>query len=314
MDVFFKDKNKVEDAKKEENKKEEEENLKKKDEDKKDDGKKGEGDEDGDDYEDKLEGQIGGQNDLKQTIIKKIEYDMSETKKQVNMRLEDKVQMELMRRWHVKIYNIYITPHREMIDPFLQFTIGGDYSVDVFSTKKGDTYKVPKGNRGFADKTEVLSNVDKLVKAAFDKTIDIEMRMSYSMINSQKMMIELWDYNTIWMNSIKGYETVPLINIVGGDINMSVDIVKRVKNRKNPSMKILILVYIATVDFKCIFQEIWDYKLTFAGWKTSTLLPPKKAVNQKQEKYPSPSCEITLLEPGCMAPQSVTSQICQNTE
>jgi hypothetical protein len=243
MSIFFKDKNKVEDAKKEEkDKKEEEEGLKKKEDEKKDGDKKdGEGDEEGDDYENQLDDQIGGgKNDLKQTIIKKIEYDMSETKKQLNMRVEDKVQMELMRRWHLKIYNIYITPYREMLDPFLQFTIGGDYCVDVFSTKKGDTYKVPKGSRGFSDKTEVLTNVDKLMKAAFDKTIDIEMRMSYSMINSQKMMIELWDYNTIWMNSIKGYETVPLINIVNGDINMSVDIVKRVKKRKNPSKFVLI--------------------------------------------------------------------------
>jgi hypothetical protein len=243
MEVFFPDKLKKEDAKKEENKKEEEENLKKKEDDKKDgnnaagDNKANDPDEEGDEYEDQLDDQIGGRNDLKQTIIKKIEYDMSETKKQLNMRLEDKVQMELMRRWHVKIYNIYITPYREMMDPFLQFTIGGDYSVDVFKTKKDATYKIAKGTRGFADKTEVLSNVDKLMKAAYDKTIDIEMRMSYSMINSQKMMIELWDYNTIWMNSIKGYETIPLINIVNGDINMSVDIVKRVKKRKNPSKK-----------------------------------------------------------------------------
>jgi hypothetical protein len=240
MNVFFKDKNKVEDAKKED-KKEEEEALKKKEDEQKDGDKKdkdkavGEDDEEMDDYENQIDDQIGGKNDLKQTIIKKIEYDMSETKKQLNMRVEDKYQMELMRRWHVKIYNIYITPYREMLDPFLQFTIGGDYCVDVFSTKKGDTYKVPKGKRGFSDKTEVLSNVDKLMKAAYDKVIDIEMRMSYSMVNSQKMMIELWDYNTIWMNSIKGYETIPLINIVNGDINMSVDIVKRIKKRKNPS-------------------------------------------------------------------------------
>jgi hypothetical protein len=233
MSMFFSDKKKVEEAK--DDKKEEEENLKKKEEEKKDDDKdKRGGDDEAQGYEDKLDEQLGGdQNDLKQTVMRKIEYDMSETRRQLNMRLDDKVQMELMRRFHVKIYNIYITPLKEMLDPFLQFTIGGDFSVDVYSTKKGDTKKIPKGKRGYADKTEVLTNIDKLVNAAYDKIIDIEMRMS-SMINNQKMMIELWDYNSIWMNQIKGYHTIPLIDIVNGEINVSIDIVKKIAKRKNP--------------------------------------------------------------------------------
>lgn len=190
-------------------------------------------------YENKLENSVNQANEddqLKETYIKRIEYDMSENKKQSKMKLEDKVQMELMRRWRVKIYNIYITPLLEMVDPFIQFTLGGDFSVDVYLTKKGDTYKVPKGSRGYSDKTEVRQNVDKLQKEPFDKVIDIEMRMSYAMVNSQKLMIELWDYNSIWMNTIKGYTTISMIDIVNGNVNQTIEIMKREKGKKNPSM------------------------------------------------------------------------------
>ena len=34
-----------------------------------------------------------------------------------------------MRRWRVVIKEIYITPLEEMFDPFIQFTLGGDFGV-----------------------------------------------------------------------------------------------------------------------------------------------------------------------------------------
>ena len=37
--------------------------------------------------------------------------------------------LEQMRRWKVVIKEIHITPLEEMFDPFLQFTIGGDFGV-----------------------------------------------------------------------------------------------------------------------------------------------------------------------------------------
>ena len=227
MNLFFKKDKNIEEKKDEDNKEEE----------KKDEEVKVDNYDHNQSHEIRMEEKIDQEdgNNLKETIIRKIEYDMSENKRQVQMKLEDKVQMELMRRWHIKIYNIYITPLREMMDPFLQFTIGGDFSVDVYSSKSGKTFKVPRGKRGYADKTEILKNIDKLNKEPFDKIIDVEMRMSYSMVNNQKMMIELWDYNTVWMNTIKGYTTIPLITIANGNVDISVDILRREKKRKNPS-------------------------------------------------------------------------------
>lgn len=173
---------------------------------------------------------------IERSIRNRIEFDMSQTKKTMKMKKEDKIEMELMRRFHVKIFNIYISTLKEKLDPFLQFTIGGDFKLQVVTDKRGRILKKPTGKRGFSAKTEVLSNIDALEKRGFDKVIETEMRMSYSMIESQKLMVELWDYDGFWTNKIKGYCTENLIDIVNGNINLSLTILQRNKDGKNPSI------------------------------------------------------------------------------
>jgi hypothetical protein len=234
-----------------------------------------------------------------------IEYDMKISKQQTSMKKEDKYEMEKMRRWIVRIYSIYVTPLNKMFDPFLQFTIGGDYFVEVYKTKSGSSYKVPKGSRGYSEKTEVQKNVDKLEKRPITKEIDIEMRMSYSMVTKQKMMVEVWDYYPIWMNEIQCYSTVPLISIVDGDCNVSLELCKRA-GKKRPEPFVI-------VDFKCTFQEIWDFKLNFLNWKSTSILPPKK--KDTSNKKPSSKIEISLLNTDCIQSYTlVTSEESKNTE
>lgn len=218
------------------------------------------------------------------TIIQRIEYDMRNTAKEVRLKVGDKINMEKMRRWELKIFNIYITPLREMVDPFVQFTVGGNYSVQVFSNKSGQSYKVPKGERGFADKTEVLKNVDALERRPFDKIILSELRMSYSMINNQKLMAELWDYNTVWMNKIMGYTTIDLIDVVNGNMNQQVEIKKKEAKKKRPKLQ-------ALIEFKCIFQEIWDYSITFLNFKVENTLSTRQ---QKSSKAKAPNLQIAI--------------------
>ncbi len=218
----------------------------------------------------------GGNKRIENIVLERIEFDMSQNKKQLRMKAEDKSQMELIRRWQVKIYNIYITPMKEKIDPFVQFTIGGNFSIQVYSNKAGDTKKQAEGERGFSEKTEVIENIEPLNRAPFDKNIELEMRMSYAMINAQKLMIEVWDHNSMWMNTILGYTTIGLIDVVDGDINLSFDITKASgKKKKVPS---------CTIEFKCIFQEIWDFKLTFVNWKAGPLVQIKKGSREEPQK------------------------------
>ena len=236
-------------------------------------------------HEHRIEDQLyDGNSRAAEAMNERIEYDMSNQKKEVRLKLEDKINMELIRRWEVKIYNIYVTPQRDNIDAFLQITIGGDYSVQVMNDKNGKTYKVPAGRRGFSDKTEVQSNVQKLERRPFDKIILTEMRMSYSMINNQSMMIELWDYNSFFMNKIVGYTTVKLIDIVNGSINVAYEINLRSKPRARPQLQ-------AIVEFKILFQEVWDYKISLLNWKLENVLSNRQ---QKSGNSKLPSLQLSI--------------------
>ena len=242
-----------------------------------------------------------------------IEFDMSTIKREIRMKKEDKVEMEKIRRWSVKINNIYITPLLKMIDPFLQFTIGGNFMVNVYKNKKGETYKIPAGKRGYTDKTEVLLNVNtpqedgqRGGRTPFQKVIEIEMRMSYSMINKQKIMVELWEHNNFWMNEIHSYLTIPLIDIVNGNANIGEVLTQREPGRKNP-------VPLAYVEFNCAFQEIWDFNLSFVNWKCPNLVNPKKKIDPNDEKLTT-KVEIKLLGSVNSAIHSTTtSEVVKNS-
>lgn len=233
MDYFNFDKKEKKKNENEENKDED------KNDDKKDEKKGLEEHNKKNDPEDKIKEDIQSKEekvDIERSIRNRIEYDMSETKKLLKMKKEDKVDMEIIRRWKVKIFNIYITTLKEKMDPFLQFTVGGNFNLLVYSDKKGKALRKPVGKRGFSDKTEILDNIDALEKRGFDKVIETEMRMSYSMVNSQKLMVELWDHDSFWTNKIKGYCTENLIEIVNGNINLSMTILQKNSKGKNPSM------------------------------------------------------------------------------
>ena len=76
-----------------------------------------------------------------------------------------KTSMQLLRRFILKISNISLTPLISGTNSFLQFTIGGNYSISVYKNKvTNDKYNIIKGKRGFVDKTEVIlyiNNTDK---------------------------------------------------------------------------------------------------------------------------------------------------------
>lgn len=208
-----------------------------------------------------------------------IEYDMSSRKKEMKLKKEEKEEMQKIRRFNVKIHNIFITPLIEVVNPFLQFTIGGDYMVNVYQNSKGDYFKKQLGSRGFTEKTEILHKVSPnqenhenqnlgfmhFGKTPFEKVIEFEIRMSYSMINHQKIMVELWESNQIWTNEIQCYFTIPLIEIVNGNCNVSQFMHK--KQETTP---------FALIEFICEFEEIWDFNINFTDFKGTSLIIDNK--------------------------------------
>ncbi|MCQ2815995.1 MAG: C2 domain-containing protein [archaeon] len=254
-----------------------------------------------------------GENKMTVAYKDSIEFDMRAKKREVRMKVEDKAVMEKMRRWKIKITNIYITALKQTMDPFLQFTIGGNFSVGVYKNKKGDTYKIPSGKRGYTDKTEVILNVappqeDEGIggRMPFNKVFELEMRMSYSMINKMKLMVELWEYNSCWMNQIHSYFTIPLIEIVNGNSAISEVMTKREGGKKNRTP-------FAKLEFDCSFQEIWDFNLVFVNWKASSLINPKKKFDPNA-KLPSTKVSIEMMGRMNTSISSVTtSEVTKNS-
>ena len=71
------------------------------------------------------------------------------------------------------------------------------------------------------------------------------------------------------------------------------------------------------VEFKCVFQEIWDFKLNFLNWKASSIFPPSKLKrdNTENEVRPNTFVKVSLVNKKLFASNtSVFSEIARNTE
>lgn len=186
---------------------------------------------------------------------------------------KDKEELERIRRWKVHIKEIYLTPldKEEIIDGFLQITVGGDYEVNIYDIpKKEKKIKEITGKRGYTDFTEVIEDMKPLEKIRLFKEIDIEVRDSIVSLMKQNIIIELWDWNAWEFNELLGIHMFNIMNIIKGSINQSCIIKKKDANG--------VLSDLCRIEFKCIFQEIWDFILSFEDWSatnTNTLFDKK---------------------------------------
>ena len=173
-----------------------------------------------------------------------------------------KTSMQLLRRFILKISNISLTPLINGIHSFLQFTVGGNYSISIYKNKEtNDKYNIIKGKRGFVDKTEVvlyMNNPSDLTKVNYTKIIETELRMSYTMIEKQKLMIELWQYNGIMPNSLIAHIVIPLVDIAKGSEDIKQLFYINTNNTKSKTQY-------AIIEFSCVFEEIWDFHFTLAN-------------------------------------------------
>jgi hypothetical protein len=174
-----------------------------------------------------------------------------------------KTSMQLLRRFILKISNISLTPLISGINSFLQFTVGGNYSISVYKNKvTNDKYNIIKGKRGFVDKTEVILYINNdpsdLTKINYTKVIETELRMSYTMIEKEKLMIELWQYNGIMPNSLISHIVIPLIDIAKG--SEDIKLLFYINNSNNTKSK----TQYAILEFNCVFEEIWDFHFTLS--------------------------------------------------
>jgi len=190
--------------------------------------------------------------------------------------LERKKNSEQLRRWWVKISSIFITSHQESFNPFLQVILGGNLQKALVKITKTDRFMKTTGDIGMVFKTDVLDKMTKGESRMFQCELEAELRMSYAQIEQEMMHVELWDFSGCAVNTLKGYVSKPLLEVVRGDVDMMFEIKTKIEK---------VEVIFATIYMKCIFQEIWDFYITFRDWRASDILPPKKKkIEPKEDK------------------------------
>ena len=124
--------------------------------------------------------------------------------------------------------------------------------------------------------------MEKEESKVFETEIGTEFRASYFQLMEQRLHIELWDKERVWLNKFLGYASIPLINIVEGNFRQIIFIQEPVPDGKAYKQ-------MAIITFDIYFEEIWDFYLTFMDWKATNL--------QKEDDKSlvlNPSVQLTL--------------------
>lgn len=79
----------------------------------------------------------------------------------------------------------------------------------------------------------------------------------------ERLHIEVWSANGLGLNHFIGVASIPLVDIVSGPFRQSVSIY--------PFGDDVAHRVLAIVNFNLVFEEVWDFNLTFMDWKTGSL-------------------------------------------
>ncbi|TNV87010.1 hypothetical protein FGO68_gene4983 [Halteria grandinella] len=167
------------------------------------------------------------------------------------------------------------------IDPFLQIVIGGDYFIEI---KKGSAQEyIECGERGITYQTDCLRGLESGGERTFTTEILTEYRASYFQIMRERLQIELWTSGGgLFLNNFIGIASIPLLDIASGSFKQTVQIY--------PFGDDVAHRVLATISFNIIFEEIWDFHLTFVDWKTSSLEKEKD-----KSLVINPSVELKII-------------------
>lgn len=182
---------------------------------------------------------------------------------------------EQVRRWWVKIKNIYVFAQYEALKPFVQIIIGGNMQREYIKITKSEKFTRVTGDVGTTFKTDVLNKIVKGEGSTFKCELEAEVRMSYAQIEQEIFHVELWDFQGCSLNILKGYCGVPLLDIVRGEMDMNFDIKTKVGKAMTQYGKIYM---------NCLFQEIWDFYITMRDWRSTELVPSKKKKKEMRER------------------------------
>ena len=166
---------------------------------------------------------------------------------------EDKNELERIRRWKVKIEEFQLSPTPTIFDCFIEVIIGGNYKVYSYhNTSKHKSTLKRTGHKRVCFFTE-CKETNITTSTVYSNSYDIELRDSVINLMRQNLILQLWEYNTWLPNTNRGVGMISLFDIIKGSIyrNISIQGIK--------------------VSFKIVFQELWDFELSFEDWSLTNI-------------------------------------------
>ncbi|CAK60259.1 unnamed protein product (macronuclear) [Paramecium tetraurelia] len=207
-----------------------------------------------------------------------------DTKLEINKELIEREDNKV-RRWKVFINEIRLENlQKEQLSVFLNFRIG---QIGKTANKYAD---VSSGEVFF--KSEICKDLKRSEVKVIKVMFETEMHLSYQMLKERYFVIEVWEYRRFRLNLFLGKIQVSLLNIASGNIKKQDDIKKAFGERRQ----------FARIYYNVLFQEVWDYKLTFEAWKGSNIIAD-------QGKEHDPKIQLTLMTDELIQPQVESEQI-----
>ena len=215
---------------------------------------------------------------------------------------EEKKENELLRQFRVKLSYIEIVNERkEVIDPFLRFIIGGSFFTLLKKRGKDDLVYIPQGDLGIIHSTDVIKFLEGNQSAFFEKEILTVYTASYFQLESERLHVEVWDSENFYLNEFMSYNSIPLVDIIDGPMQHTVQCYPYVENMQPGKLN-------ATINMKINFSEIWDFYLEFMDWKTSSLQN-----EDKKDDEVNAYIEIKMHSPQAIPPKYTKSEVQKNT-
>ena len=166
---------------------------------------------------------------------------------------EDKNELERIRRWKVKIEEFQLSPTPTIFNCFIEVIIGGNFKIYSYhnTTKHKSTLK-RTGHKRVCFFTE-CKETNVTAPTVYSSSYDMELRDSVINLMRQNLTLQLWEYNTWLPNTNRGIGMISLFDIIKGSIYRSISI-QGIK-----------------VSFKIVFQELWDFELSFEDWSLTNI-------------------------------------------
>lgn len=102
------------------------------------------------------------------------------------------------------------------MNPFIRFTIGGNFYIEVLVMGNGKKKYLNKGKSGTQQITDVLVNMESNETKIFKKQLRCEIYESYFQLMEEYFHIEVWDKASWTLNQFVGYESILLHDIANG--------------------------------------------------------------------------------------------------